>query len=306
MNRFALPLFCLLVSIVIWIQVASTTILIETVALPLRTTGLAPGLTVAGSELPATVTARLQGSKLQLLSHRLFHRPFGSVTLDLSREQAGAKVELDITPADVRSDFSVVAVTPPISLRLTVDRLQTRRLPVTVAVTGEPPPDRALLRPPRAEPESVAVAGPARLLRGCAAVLTEPVDLGRLRAGGEQTRRLVPPREGLAPTVPEVRVVVALAARERRTLANVRVVARGGSPREALAVVPLLATLVVSGPADSLRELDPARVWVEVDAAGLAGGARELRGQAVLPRWCRLESLAPDRFLVRQAGGRRD
>jgi hypothetical protein len=258
---------------------------------------------VAGSELPATVTARLQGSKLQLLSHRLFHRPFGSVTLDLSREQAGAKVEFDVTPADVRSDFSVVAVTPPISLRLTVDRLQTRRLPVTVAVIGEPPPDRVLLRPPRAEPESVAVAGPARLLRGCAAVLTEPVDLGRLRAGGEQMRGLVPPREGLAPAVPEVRVVIALAARERRTLANVRVVARGGTPREALAVVPPLATLVVSGPYDSLRVLDTARVSVEVDASGLAGGARELRGQAVLPRWCRLESLAPDQFLVRSAGG---
>lgn len=304
MNRFALPLFCLLVSIVIWIQVASTTILVETVALPLHVTGLAPGLTVAGSDLPATVTARLQGSKLQLLSHRLFHRPFGGVILDLSREQAGAKVELDITPANVRSDFSVIAVTPPVSLRLTVDRLQTRRLPVAVAVTGEPPPDRALLRPPRAEPESVSVGGPARQLRGCAAVFTEPVDLGRLRAGGEQVRRLVPPREGLVLAVPEVRVVIALAARERRTLTDVRVVARGGSSRQALAVVPPLATLVVSGPADSLRALDPARVSVEVDAAGLAGGARELRGRAVLPGWCRLESLAPDRFLARRAGGK--
>lgn len=304
MNRFALPLFCLLVSIVIWIQVASTTVLVETVALPLRTAGLAPGLTVAGSELPATVTARLQGSKLQMLSHRLFHRPFGSVTVDLSRAQAGATVERDITPAEVRSDFTVVAVTPPLSLRLTVDRLQTRRLPVIVTVSGEPPPDRVLLRPPRPEPDSVAVAGPARLLRGCAAVHTEPVDLGRLRAAGEQMRRLVPPRDGLVPVVPEVRIVIALVPREKRTLADVRVVARGGPGRGALAVVPPLATLVVSGPADSVRALDPARVSVEVDAAGLADDARELRGQAALPRWCRLESLTPDRFLVRQTGGR--
>ncbi len=299
MNRLGLKLICLLISIVLWIQVASTTVLDETVDLPLQVRGLKAGATVAGNELPASVPVRLRGSKLRLISHRYFGTEIGSVVLDLTHETTGEPIQHEFGVADVRSDLTVLGIIPPQEVKLVIDRVATARLPVHVVTEGDPPEGRALLCAPRADPTTAVVSGPSRLLAGLDRVRTEPVDLGRVRNTAELACTLHVPQVGLSVAPTSVRVNVEMVPRESRTFADVPVAVTGAAPRLAASVFPPAATVTVSGPADSLRILAAARVGVTVSVAGLRNGTHHLRAQAQLPETYRLQSVVPDQFVVR-------
>jgi len=303
MNRIGLKLFCLFVACLLWLQVAATTTVDRTVALPLEITGLREGLTVAGSELPGRVPVRLRGSKLRLIEHRWFGRSAGRVVVGLAHAVAGEVAQHDLTAEDVVTDMIVVGLAEPVRLRLHVDRLATRRLPVRVVTRGEPPHDRALAKPPAAVPAEVVARGPDAVLRRQDWVGTEEVDLSRLRAGASLERRLLPWAPDLRLEPGEVRVEVAVSAREQRTFTNLPVVPLTDANQPAAGVFPPVATLVISGPADSLQVLTGARLAVTVSLTGLARGTHHVTGQAVLPEGYRLESLRPDRFVVRLGEG---
>jgi YbbR domain-containing protein len=299
MNRIGLKLICLLVSLVLWIQVASTTIVAEKVNLPLEVRGLKSGLTLAGNSLPSSVRVQLRGSKLRLIMHRFFGADVGTVILDVSREPVGTPVQREVGIADVESDLAVLAVTPPLDVRLTVDRLTVKRLSVRVATEGEPPEGKALLGPPRVDPQVATASGPARLLADLEGLSTEPIDLGRSRSTVELTAPLEAPSPGVSLDPSSVRVIIVVVPRQTRTFTNVPVSVVGGGSRIAVAVFPPMATVVISGPEDSLRTLGAGRVAVKVGLAGLGPGVYRLRGRIDLPGTYQVQSIAPEEFVVR-------
>ncbi len=299
MNRLGLKLFCLFVALLFWLQVAATTTIDQTVALPLVVTGLREGVTVAGSRLPARVPVRLRGSKLRLIQHRWFGREAGRVVLDLANAAVGSLEQRELSAEDVRTDMIVVGLAAPVRVPLQVSRLATRRLPVRVATAGELPADRALAGAARAIPTEVVASGPEELLRRQTWAETEPIDLSRLRGSTALERRLVSWSADVHLDPEAVQVEVAVAARERRTFANLPVLALTDSGQPVAGVFPPVATLVVSGPADSLRHLTAARLAVTVSSTGLRPGTHHIRGQAVLPECCRVEALSPEQFVVR-------
>ncbi len=310
MRSLGSRLFCLLVAVLLWMQVASTTPVEETLPLPLQAVGLDPAVTLAGSDLPAVVDVRLRGSKLQFLAHRFLGRRPGRVDLDLAGQPVGEAITRDLSAADVKSELDVLGLVQPVRLRLQLDRERARRVRVRVATVGQLPEDRVLLRPPAAQPESVQVRGPQRLMSGWESVRTEPVDLGRLRASAEIPRRLVSPHVNLALEVEEARVLLAIGPRGERTFANVPVVPLVDARQPPASVFPPVATVVVAGAADSLSALTAARLAVTVPLTGLSEGTHHLRGQVVLPDGFTFVSLQPREFVVRlgegsDGGGRR-
>lgn len=298
MNRLGLKLGCLAVAIVIWIQMASTATVEQVARLPLRVEGLAEGSTIAGSQLPSEVQVRLRGSKFRLLAHRWLQRPAGEVLVDLSERPAGRPFTVTLTPADVLSDLAATEIIEPQRLAIRIDGQVERRLPVTLSTIGSLPAGYGYLVPPRAEPESVLVSGPARYFPERAQVRTEALELTRLDGSGRRTLRLLPPESHLRLSVPEVQVVYGVGVLAERTIADVPVRATGVEPGLEAGLSPLLVDVMVRGVADSLRLLAPSRLRVTVAAGGLAPGLHLMPGEVAAPSWVTVIGLAPAQFRV--------
>jgi YbbR domain-containing protein len=297
MNHIGLKVACLVVAMLVWVQVASNQDVERTIFLPLELVNLQPGMTVAGSRIPANVLVRLRGSKLRLIAHRYLGQRAGRVVVDLADMTPGT-TQRPLTVNDVRSALDVVEVRAQHPLSIQIDRLVSRAVPVVVTTSGQLPSGRMLVGALSAAPDSVVLSGPSRLFVPDLTIRTEPLDLSRQREAQTVRRRLASPSPHLTPAVAEVAVRVPVSLVDRRTLSNVPIVPLVDANQPEVTVYPPVADLAVSGPADSVRALLPSRVAVTVSLSGLPEGIHHLRGQVILPEGFTLLSLEPEEFMA--------
>ncbi len=298
MKNVLLKVGCLVVAVLIWIQVAATTVIESDVSLPLEVTGLADTLTVAGSNLPESGRARLRVTKLSLMAKQYLGVPLGSIAIDLSSKTAGPPVIHQLSEADVRTDAEVVGLLPPVRFPLRVDVEQSRRLPVRAAIRGQLPADRVLAGPVGVRPDTVTVRGPRRFFAGLDSLVTEAVDLGSLQRAVTREVPLIPPPRPLAPEVEKVTVTVPVARLAERVLANVPVLVLAGGDAGAPGVSPPVCDVLVRGPADSVAAMRPERLLVSVPVDDLGPGVHQVRGRVQHPAWVTSVEVTPAVFMV--------
>lgn len=299
MNRIGVKLVCLAASIVIWIQVASTTTTEATLKLPLEIVNLPAGTTLAGSRrLPASVGVRLRGSKLRLLAHSIFKREAGRVLIDLDGFEPGAQIVLNVVPEYVRTDLVAEVIVPSETLNMRLDRVLTRVVPVVIPTTGSLPADRQLQAPLTAVPDSVRVTGPERFVVRIDSLRTAPLDLSQLPESPQLRRDVIVPLEYLEVDPRQVEVRASVARVDSRILPNVVVVPLVDAGQSEVWVSPPIADLLVRGPADSIRALVPARVALTVPAGDLRPGNHRVRAQATVPDWVTYVEIDPEFFTV--------
>lgn len=306
MRNLTLKIACLAVAILVWIQVAATTMVEANVSLPLNVVGLGEGLTVAGSDLPAERRARLRLSKLWLLAHQYFGWELGSVQVNLSGFAAGPPQVYVLKDTDVRTDAEVVTLVPPVRLDLRVDRQVSRALPVRIPLRGQVPADRMLIGPVTAAPESVLVSGPARYFARLVELTTETLELNDLDAGEVREVALVAPPAPLELARTTVRAELSVVSVDERIIANVPVLARADAERPVAGISPPVCDIMVRGPADSVAGLSPAALQVTVPVLGLDPGVHRVTGEVVHPDWVIAIRLDPESFMVIVDGGGND
>lgn len=298
MNRIGLKIACLVASIVIWVQVAATSIVEHNSHLPLKVTGLEQGLTVEGSVLPEDVSVRLQGSKLQLMMHKYFNRYLGEVRVNLGDQAPGPAFSYEIDRTDVFTDLTVVTVLPPVRLRLQVDNIESRDVAVRLETDGVLPAGMGFLTPPVVQPDTVTLTGPSRFFQGITSIPTLRVNLDRLKESEDFPLALVSPGEFLQLERPEVSASFRVAALEERTLANIPVIPLVDAGRPEVGVSPPVVDVMVRGVADSIQALDRTRFLVTVPVGSLPEGVYVMGGQVEYPPWLTLIGLTPDEFQV--------
>jgi YbbR domain-containing protein len=266
--------------------------------LPLEVTGLSSHFSLAGSEIPRKVPVRLRGSKLALFSHKYFNRYLGEVQLNLSDVDEVSEFSYELTGDHVVTELEVVRLAADTRVRLHIDELWSRSLPVELRLAGEWPEDVGTLRAPATTPDSVVVTGPARAFAGLAAVRTETLERARHDESGSVDLDLVTPDALLRLAPARVKARLELAALEERTLANVPVIPLVDAGVPEVGVSPPVTDVMVRGVGDSVRTLTADRVSVTVAVGDRAEGVYELPGQAVLPSWLSLLGLAPAEFRV--------
>ncbi len=298
MNRLSLKISCFLVSVLIWIQVASTADIEQTTTLPLRVTGLGEGLTVAGSEyLPPEVRVRVTGSKLMLLAHQYFNRYIGEVRVNLAGF-ADSTFSYQLDRADIFTDMKGADIQRSRILTLTIDHEISRPMAVTLDEDGDLPRGLDFVTTPRIIPDTVLVTGPSRFFSDDLSVHTETVDLGRLSGDWEQTLILKSPGDFLELAETEVQVAFLVGKLEDRTLANIPVIGLVDAGRPDVGISPPVADVMVRGIADSVRALTEDRISVIVSVDNLDEGIFELEGEVLLPDWIRWYRLDPPQFQV--------
>lgn len=301
-----LKIACVVAALLIWMQVAATTVLETDVALPLQVVGLGEGLTVAGSALPDHGQVRLRASKLRLMTHQYLGRSLGEVVIDLAGAQPGPPLLHELKEADVRTEAEVVMLLPPVRLPLRLDWEERRRLPVRVPLRGELPADHLLGKGITVRPDSVEVSGPRRFLAGLDSLLTEPIELNGLRKPVQRELPLVPPAAPIRISTITVHVSLPILQISERVVANIPVIPLVESHLGEAGVSPPVCDVLVRGPADSVAVLSPTRLTVTVPVSGLEPGVHQVRGQVQHPAWVIAARIEPAVFTVLVGGATTD
>ena len=298
MNRLGLKISCFLVSVIIWIQVASTADIEQTTSLPLRVTGLGEGLTVAGSDhLPSEVRVSVTGSKLLLLTHQYFNRYIGEVRVNLVGF-VDTTFSYQLDRADIFTDMKNADIQRSRILTLTIDHEISRPVPVTLDLDGDLPRGLDFVTAPRVIPDTVLVTGPSRFFSDDLSVHTVAVNMGRISEDSELTLNLTAPGDFLELAESKVQATFRIGELEDRTLANIPVIGLVDAGRPDVGISPPVADVMVRGIADSVWALTEYRISVIVPVDNLAEGIFFLAGQVVHPDWLTLIRLEPPQFQV--------
>ena len=306
-NKHILKLACLLVSILIWIQVASTDMHEREVDLPLRFDGLPEGLTLDGNTWPETVRVRGRGSKWRFFLSRYFGNEPGEVVVDLSAVEPDVRYVKELTAGDVHTSLTEISVLDPGPMELDVDHLDSLVVNVDVVTRGALPEGLMLLTPPRARPETVTLYGPSRFLEDGVQVCTEPVEMSRVQGTGPLARALIVPYPHLEPSLESVQVMLEAVPVGRRVFEHIPLVPLLDSGQLHVEVFPPVASVEIEGPAEELAELSASAIGLTVSSSGLEPGAHTVVPSIMLPEHCGLVSLEPEEYmLVVGSGSSRD
>ncbi len=305
MNRHILKVACVLVSVLIWIQVASSDMRVREADLPLRVVGLPETLTLAGNEWPESVRVRARGSKWRFFRSRYFGDQPGEIVVDLSGVEPDVRYIKELSAADVRSSLTEVMILDNAPLELDVDHVDSLRVVVDVSTRGELPIGWMLLAPPSAKPDSVMLRGPSRFLSAGLRVQTVPLELSRVHGAGPVMRELITPHPHLEPTLESVQVGVEAVPVDHRVFEHVPLVPLLDSAQLHVEIFPPVASVEIRGPVDILKGLSAASISLTVASSGLEPGAHTVRPAVILPEHCSLVTLAPEEFMLVVGGGTR-
>jgi hypothetical protein len=298
MNRLGLKISCLVVSVLIWFQVANNSDLEQTVNLPLEVTGLEEGLTTDGSQnLPKKVRVRLTGSKLNLLAHQYFNKNIGRVAVNLAG-LPDTTLSYRLSRVDIQTKMFNPEIVGARNISVTTDLVVSRMLPVVLVTEKALPVGLDFVAQPHILPDSVPVEGPSRFFSSDMYLQTESIDLGRISENGVESVDLLSLGEFLRPTLSEVKVSFLVGRLEKRTLTNVPVVPLVDAGRPDVGISPPVADVTVEGLADSVRFLTRDRISVVVSTDTLDVGLHRRSGQVVCPDWVTSSEVVPSEFQV--------
>jgi YbbR domain-containing protein len=168
-------LLALAIAILIWFVFAAQQrerISERSYGIPLSVADL-PEQTVIASPLPPTVEVRLRGPFTAL---RQLDPSKIEAVIDLTDVPRGEKV-YRLAPEDINvpKDVEVIAISPS-EVRVALDSIAEKALPIAARLTGQPAPGHAVTEV-SVEPRSARLLGPAAALAKMTSVETDPVSL---------------------------------------------------------------------------------------------------------------------------------
>lgn len=261
--------FALVVALTFWI-IANLEFDVERdIRMPLNFTNLPDSLIVVNKQ-PDSIDLSLRGPRSRLSSFAYSNK---TLSIDLSRTRQGSsKIDMKRSAYDLVPRGVDIIAARPLKLSLNVDRLVTRKFPVT-PVPGEPDSGYEISGPIKAVPEFVDVRGPAGEL-----AKIETVETTEIKMSGEEAEFTVPVSlhvpspnmEVLQGNLVEVTVNVRgiMVTKEFR---DVEVTVRNFENVDYEARPRLRATLVFNGPYKSINNLKSSEIEVFIDGKDMGG-----------------------------------
>ncbi len=272
-----LKVAALVLAVFLWVIVSERRQVELTVDLPLRYTNV-PANLVFAAEVPKEAKARIRG-RGKSLRWRLENVYF-NINLSAASEGMVTHVvssgEAEIPPD---KDIEILEVLEPKAIRIELDNLVTREIPVGIRLEGEVPGDKVIIGRARSDPAIAAVAGGEKIVGPLDSIWTQPVDRGQLAKKGRVEAKI--DLAGLPYVTSAVdKVTIGVRAENRKELGipSVPIEAPVGKGDKAL-FTPDSLDVVISGAESQVDSLDPQDLKLVVDARVFPKGQLVFRPQ---------------------------
>ncbi|MBP1633729.1 MAG: YbbR-like protein [Acidobacteria bacterium] len=272
-HHLGLKFIAVAIAAALWFVVAGEETVERSLRVPLELQNTPDSLVLVENP-PASVDVRVRGTAglLRQLS------PVDVVAvLDLSSARPGRRL-FHLAPPNVRAPFGVeVAQVSPGTISLVFERSGSRTVPVVPTIEGTPA-DGHTLGSVTSDPASVVVVGAESALRDTTQAITDPVSIeGAKRPVREwATVGVADPRLRLDEPVNARITVDVYPTPVQRAVLKVPVHFRNVRRGLAAQAVPPAVTVLTRGQKAVLDGLEPERIAVFVDLAGLGPGRYNL------------------------------
>jgi YbbR domain-containing protein len=269
-----LKITALLLAVFLWVYVAER-----------RPVEIVADLRIAYNNLPSNLTFAARppvAAKARVRGTGMFARwrlKDVSLAIDLSAAERGVVTHVlspgeALVPTD--RDMQVLEILEPRAVRIDLDALATKELPVMPVLAGTLVAERILVSGPTAYPGRAVITGSRRVLAGLTSIPTVPLDVNQLAKRGRINTKLdlsaMPP---LASDVDAVVVSARIESIKELGIPAVPVEAEGGAGMKGR-FTPETVDVVISGAASQVDSLDPRDTRLVVDVADLVGGQMTL------------------------------
>jgi YbbR domain-containing protein len=258
-------------SLFLWFNIAGRREIEVVVSLPLRYTNMPTDMTFV-DEVPVEAKAKVRG-RGRFLKWQLDEVYFG---IDLSAAGKGIVTHV-VSPSEAvippdKDDVEVLEVVEPKAIRVELDDLSTRKIPVEPVMRGELDSDKVLIGAPRSDPADVVVAGAEKLVGSLKGVTTQPVAVNQLaRREYVETDVDLSRWAFVECDPPRVRVSARIEDRKELGIPSVPIEPVADKSLK-VKFTPDAIDIVISGATTQVDSLDPEDVRLLVDLGNLPKG----------------------------------
>lgn len=298
-ENYRIKLVVITVATLFWFAVVTENDYSHEVEIPIIVTNLLPTKTLSGN-LPASARVRFEGRGKALLS-LLFSRD-AYVEVDLSSVRQSSEIEL--RPAMVHVPRRNFPVTPrqvisPSTIAVKLSDLHTRAVPIAPRIEIHTLPGYTVVGGLRLEPDSVAITGPAELVKNITSVPTERLIRKDVRESIATTIALetFPDSTWLELSLKRTEVVADVQKIIELNLQEIPVHVRNAPPHLNVTAVPSTLSLTVEGGEHLLLNLKREDLTAYIDFAHAR--ANEVQGHPVeilAPAGVRYRNVKPALF----------
>jgi hypothetical protein len=283
LHNVVLKASAIALALLLWVHVATNKTYEYQLDLPIKITNAPKGLVLV-SDLPdyAAVKVRATGKQLLLLSNS---DPVVRISAADCRQGTVEKsVGAGELAAALGSSFETAEVMFPRTLELKYEKEIERRIPIRSAVRAEAGPGFAISSPPRIEPDTALVSGPASVVHQLKFLETVPMPLIGLMASVSQKVSLALP-ESLRLKVRDslVTVRVEIEPAQQRVFPALAIIPPAGFPSGRYDIVPPHLSLVVNIPQSRYALVTAANVAVSFRRPLLSGDTVRAALEYMLP-----------------------
>jgi YbbR domain-containing protein len=303
-DNIGVKLIALIVAMMIWFNASGQQELKRDYIANLRFVNLPDSLTLTG-DIPDEVELSVSGTRRELLF--MGFRKI-NVMVNMARAEPGRfahrlSVSDIILPPNVEPGD--VHILEPSSVDVSVERLVSKRVRVTVMLSGSLVEDHLLNEIPSARPMSVAVTGPERAVVPIEKLPTKPIDLGKVKETVEREVEIDYDKNLLSCVPDRVVVTISISPRGQRVLANVPPTILVDDDTHRTEIFPKTVSLTIEGPQALLDTLSSGDVSVLVDLSGMPPGRYTLAPEIIVPDGVEKYMMDVDslRILVTQSSG---
>ena len=233
---------------------------------------------------PRTLISTLDADRLKL-------------SVDLNNAKPGSlSYPLGTEYFNVPRGVAVSRITPPV-VHLRLEPVAKRTLPVSVRISGKPGAGYRIAETV-AQPQNVAVQGPAEEMRRLLSIETVPVDVEESRGTLKRKVRLSNDGKALSMVPDQVEVSITI-EEERATREFDRVEVRARDFRGIYSVAPEAVRLRLSGPKSTIDKLQLSSDKVYLELKGIPVGEHSVPLTLILPADVKVVEQKPQQFKVR-------
>jgi YbbR domain-containing protein len=289
-------LVALLLAAILWLHAATEREYTVAFNCPVEVVNIPPDLVVSSRLTPASCSITAKGKDLLALKFKgprvvvdAGHRRIKSLTAKL----AESPLVLPFGLEPVHVEFQ------PTELSIKLDRLADKSVLVFPDLAGQPAEGFIISDSTAAEPCSVRLWGPERLVLQMDTVFTEPVRIDELRETQRRRVRLALPDTMIYRTEPEsVWVNLFFEKTGEKLFRNIPLTLANRGSGYLVSFSPGTVDVVISGPKQLLEEAKATDIKVFLDLKGLAPGSHQLQAVIELPDKLELMAAAPRTFEV--------